>query len=185
MGVPRHVFQRWWSQPSLLSEDERVLIHQHPILGRELVSFVRPFEEVGTTIRTHHERFDGTGYPDCLQGDQIPWLARLLSVAIAYAEAIERGHDPAERLKAGNGKEFDPEAVRLLHRCLRHVPTTPREREMLLRELAPGMVLAKGIYNSRGMLLLPEGQVLTDAWIDKLHAHNRITPIAQSLFVCA
>jgi hypothetical protein len=112
-------------------------------------------------------------------------LARLLSVAIAYAEAVERGLDPAQRLKAGNGTEFDPEAVRLLHRCLPHVPTSRREREVLLRELEPGMVLAQGIYNSKGLLLLPEGQVLTEAWINKLDAHNHLSPICQTLYVCA
>lgn len=185
VGVPQRVFQLWLDRPDALSENERRLIRQHPILGQELVSFVRPFEEVGITIRTHHERFDGTGYPDCLQNDQIPWLARLLSVAIAYAEALERGLDPAQRLKAGNGTEFDPEAVRLLHLCLPHVPTSRREREVLLRELEPGMVLAKGIYNSKGLLLLPEGQVLTEAWINKLDAHNHLSPICQTLYVCA
>ncbi len=45
------------------------------------------------------------------------------------------------------------------------------------------MVIARGISNLRGMLLLPEGQILTEAWINKLHAHDRITPIAQTLFV--
>ena len=56
-------------------------------------------------------------------------------------------------------------------------------REVLLSELTPGMVLAQGIYTENGVLLIPDGQRLTSAYIDKLLNYNRITPIAQSLLV--
>jgi response regulator RpfG family c-di-GMP phosphodiesterase len=183
VGVPRPLFQRWWDHPNSLGETERELIQQHPILGQELTSFVQQFGKVGAMIRAHHERFDGQGYPDGLEGEQISWLNQLLAVAVGYAEAVERRQDPTERLKAGSGTEFDPEAVRLLVRCLPHVPSTRGEREVLLRELEPGMVLAKAIHNANGMLLLPESQVLTAAWINKLHAHNRVTLISETLAV--
>jgi hypothetical protein len=56
---------------------------------------------------------------------------------------------------------------------------------VLLAELRAGMIVARGIANLRGVLLLHEGQVLAEVWINKLHVHNRITPIAPSLFVYA
>jgi len=183
VGVSRSLVRRWQLEPQLLTTEERALILQHPILGQELVGLVPQFDDVGVTIRAHHERFDGTGYPDNLQGDQIPWLARLLSTAAGYAEAVDHGSDGEQHLHAGSGTLYDPEVVRLLLRCLPQLKPSHEQKEVLLSELRPGMVMACGISNLRGMLLLPEGQVLTEAWINKLNAHNRITPIAQSLFV--
>jgi response regulator RpfG family c-di-GMP phosphodiesterase len=183
VGMPRPLVRRWQLEPQMLTPEQRTLILQHPILGEELVELVPQLDEVGAMIRAHHERYDGAGYPDQLQGDQIPWLARLLGTAAGYAEVVDRGGDGEQHLHAGSGTLYDPEAVRLLLRCLPHLQPAREQKEVLLAELRPGMVIARGIANLRGMLLLPEGQVLTEAWINKLHAHNRITPIAQSLFV--
>jgi hypothetical protein len=58
-----------------------------------------------------------------------------------------------------------------------------KEREVLLSELRPGMVMAKGIYTANGMLLIPEGQVLSELYIDKLNNHNRVSAIVQALLV--
>ena len=52
-----------------------------------------------------------------------------------------------------------------------------------MSELAPGMVLAKGIYTASGVLLMPEGQLLSELYINKLKNHNRINPIRHSLVV--
>jgi hypothetical protein len=58
-----------------------------------------------------------------------------------------------------------------------------KQREVLLSDLRPGMVLAQGIYTVSGILLIPDGQRLTGPYIDKLINHNRINPISQSLLV--
>src|SRR5262249_43187717 len=87
VGVPRQLIKRWETDPGSLNQAERALIQQHPVLGEELANFAQPLQGVGAVIRAHHERFDGQGYPDGLEGDRIPWLARLLAVAVAYAES--------------------------------------------------------------------------------------------------
>jgi hypothetical protein len=138
-------------------------------------------EAVGETIRAHHERFDGAGYPDGLRGEAIPWLGRLLAVAVSYTESQNDGRDAVAEIEASDGSAFDPDAVQALLRCLPRAELPRREREVLLSELQPGMVLAKGIYNSKGLLILPEGQQLSEAWISKLLAHNRVSPIHQLL----
>ncbi len=183
VGVPRQLIKRWEQSPHSLDEAERALICQHPVLGEELVDFGHNLRDIGPTIRAHHERFDGSGYPDGLAGENIPWLARLLAVAVAYAESNHDGEVTVELLKQGSGSLYDPEAVRIF---LRHLPraVVPRkQREVLLSELRPGMILAKGIYTANGLLLIPDGQRLTDTYIEKLLNHNRITPITQSLLV--
>ncbi len=183
VGVPRQLIKRWEQSPGSLTEAERALVQHHPILGEELARFAHHLQGVGPTIRGHHERFDGSGYPDKLRGEGIPWLARLLAVAVAYAESDRDPQHAAEMISEGSGSEFDPEAVRAFLRSLPKAVVPGKQREVLLSELRPGMVLAQGIYTATGILLIPDGQRLTATYIDKLINHNRINPISQSLLV--
>src|SRR5258706_2130104 len=80
VGVPRQLIKRWEETPGILSDSERALVEQHPVLGQELADFAHHLNGVGPVIRAHHEQFDGSGYPDGLAGDEIPWLGRLLAV---------------------------------------------------------------------------------------------------------
>jgi response regulator RpfG family c-di-GMP phosphodiesterase len=183
VGVPRQLIKRWQETPGSLSQAEWTLIHQHPVLGEELAAFVQHLTAVGPTIRGHHERFDGGGYPDGLSGQSIPWLARLLAVAVAHAESNLEPKPAAEMISQGSGRQFDPEAVRVFLRAAPKTAVPGKQRVLPLEELRPGMILAEGIYSENGMLLIPDGQRLTAAYIDKLLNYNRINPIGQSLLV--
>jgi response regulator RpfG family c-di-GMP phosphodiesterase len=183
VGVPRQLIKRWEQNPLSLSEAELALVHHHPILGAELAAFAHELKEVGPTIRAHHEQFDGSGYPDRLQGENIPWLARLLAPAVAYAESDLHSQAAADMISQGSGTVFDPEAVRAFLHSLPKTVVPGKQREVLLSDLRPGMVLAQGIYTATGILLIPDGQRLTSTYIDKLLNHNRINPISQSLLV--
>ena len=183
VGVPRQLIKRWVQDPASLTDEEQALIRQHPSVGQELTDFVDPLKGVGPVIRAHHERYDGEGYPDRLRGDGIPWLGRLLAVAVAYAGSPLDGPATVEQLKQERGKAFDPEAVRCFLRCLPQATLPRRQREVLLAELRPGMILARGVYTANGLLLIPDGQRLTETYISKLNHHNRVDPITQSLLV--
>jgi response regulator RpfG family c-di-GMP phosphodiesterase len=183
VGVPRRLIKRWEDSPGALSAAERALVEHHPVLGEELAAFAHHLKDVGPTIRAHHERFDGYGYPDRLSGQGIPFLGRLLAVAVAYAECDVSGQAAADKISAGSGTAFDPEAVRYFLSTLPKTVVPGKQKEVLLTDLRPGMVLAQGIYTSSGILLIPDGQRLTEPYIDKLINHNRINPISQSLLV--
>jgi response regulator RpfG family c-di-GMP phosphodiesterase len=183
IGVPRRLIKQWQEAPESLSEAEWTLIHQHPILGQELAQFVNHLDAVGPTIRGHHERFDGTGYPDRLRGAGIPWLARLLAVAVAHAESNLGPKLATEMISQGSGTAFDPEAVRIFLGTAPKAVVPGKQRVVPLSDLRPGMVLAEGIYSENGMLLIPDGQRLTAPYIAKLLNYNRINPISQSLLV--
>jgi response regulator RpfG family c-di-GMP phosphodiesterase len=183
VGVPRQLIKRWEDSPGTLSPNERAVIEQHPILGAELAAFAHHLSGVAATIRGHHEHFDGSGYPDRLRGENIPKLARLLAVAVAYAESNNPGQAAADMISQGSGSRFDPEAVRAFLRTLPKAVVPGKQREILLTDLRPGMVLAQGIYTINGILLIPDGQRLTATYIDKLLNHHRINPISQSLLV--
>jgi response regulator RpfG family c-di-GMP phosphodiesterase len=183
VGIPRHIIRRWQENPNSLAEPERTLIEQHPILGQELATFVSHLDKVGQIIRAHHERIDGHGYPDQLMGENIPWLARLLAVPVAFAACRLNDLDAIDRIKSGIDTAFDRDAVRIfLH--AQDIATVPRrERQVTLAELRPGMVLAKGIFTPSGLLLVPEGQRLNATYIEKVLNYNRVQPLVLTLTV--
>jgi response regulator RpfG family c-di-GMP phosphodiesterase len=114
VGVPRELVKRWQNEPASLSQAEQALIEEHPIVSQRLASWGDPLQEAALAIRAHHERFDGEGYPDRLKGQAIPWLARLLAVAVALASSPRPGREAIEAVRRGSGTLFDPEAVQAL-----------------------------------------------------------------------
>jgi response regulator RpfG family c-di-GMP phosphodiesterase len=183
VGAPRELIRKWQQTPELLADEERAIIQLHPALGQNLASFGADLEAVGAIIRAHHERFDGQGYPDQLSGEGIPWLARLLAVAVAFAAEPSDEDSALEHVRVNSGAAFDPDAVRAIMRSLPQTVIPGPQRQVLLAELQPGMVVAQGIYTPYGLLLVPEGQALSESHIQLLRNHSQITPITQSLLV--
>jgi response regulator RpfG family c-di-GMP phosphodiesterase len=185
VGAPRGLIRKSMQYPETLNPAERAIIEQHPILGEELVDFAANLKLVGRVIRGHHEQFDGRGFPDRLAGKEIPWLARLLAVAVAYAEQQAPHAVAVEMLTLGSGWRFDPEAVQVLLRALPHASLPRQEREIGLSELKPGMTLAAGVKTRSGMLLVPEGQVLSEAHVEAINNHHRMQTLPSALLVYA
>ena len=109
------------NKPGPLTPEERRLVEQHPVAGYRIASRLGlPPEELGI-VRHHHERWDGTGYPDGLEGEQIPLLARIVAVADVYdALTSERAYRPAWSHQQARtyildqaGRQFDPHCVRV------------------------------------------------------------------------
>jgi HD-GYP domain-containing protein (c-di-GMP phosphodiesterase class II) len=106
-------------KPGPLSRDERVLVNRHPVWGAEMLESVPGLEPVATVVRFHHERWDGTGYPDGLRRDRIPMSSRIIAVCDAYQamtshRSYRKALPPAaaaSELCAGAGTQFDPAVV--------------------------------------------------------------------------
>jgi HD-GYP domain-containing protein (c-di-GMP phosphodiesterase class II) len=80
-------------KPGRLSAEEFEKIKEHPVIGANMLSQLGLWDQERQIIRCHHERFDGKGYPDGLRGEEIPFLARILSLADAYdAMASDRAY---------------------------------------------------------------------------------------------
>jgi HD-GYP domain-containing protein (c-di-GMP phosphodiesterase class II) len=75
-------------KPTRLTPDEEKIMQQHPIIGEAIVKPVRSLQKVVALVRHHHERWDGSGYPSGLKGEQIPLGARILSVADTYDSMV-------------------------------------------------------------------------------------------------
>jgi putative nucleotidyltransferase with HDIG domain len=117
MKTPEHILRK----PGPLDADEWVILRQHPILSAELISEAKFLEPVIPAVRHHHERHDGSGYPDGLAGTAIPLPARIISVCDSiHAMASHRPYRDAlaperiiEELLRARGSQFDPDVVNL------------------------------------------------------------------------
>ena len=183
VGVDREILQRFFNRRQDCLPEDWVSIRQHPIYGQTMAAFVDRLNTVGTTIRAHHERFDGTGYPDRLAREAIPWTARCLAVAAAFVETGLPPEKATEAIVAESGTTFDPDAVRLFFKTANPTELPRQVREMTLNELRPGMHLARGIFSPAGLLLIPEGQELTTPTIAKIKNHNLLSHVTGRLLV--
>ena len=112
VGVPDAILFK----PGPLDELEAELLREHSGWGADLVDRIPGLERVAEIVRHHHERFDGAGYPDGLEGDETPLESRILAVADAYVAMNEdrpyrRALSPrgvASELEEGRSRQFDP-----------------------------------------------------------------------------
>lgn len=183
IGCERELLHKLYTRPDLLTKAEQAIIHNHPLYGQTLASFVDQLTAVGETIRAHHERFDGRGYPDGLAGETIPWTARCLAVVVYFVECGLSKSAAVESILAESGKAFDPEAVRLFFKVTQIAELPRKIKEIMTDELEPGMILAKGIYNPSGLLLVPEGQKLTPTSIARIKNYNLQVSVTDRLLV--
>jgi response regulator RpfG family c-di-GMP phosphodiesterase len=115
IAIPDHVLRKLGP----LTPAEYELVKRHAMIGAMLVENIPGFEGVAGAIRHHHERFDGSGYPEGLCGVEIPLVARLLALLDAYsALTCDRPHrrrvsgaSAAIELKRATGTQFDPSLV--------------------------------------------------------------------------
>ena len=113
IGIPDVII----SKASGLTDEEYGLIKSHPVIGADILKNISEIPEIDVGARWHHEKYDGTGYPDGLKGKEIPMMARLIGVADAYdAMASKRSYRdvlPQEtvrrEIEEGKGTQFDPQ----------------------------------------------------------------------------
>jgi hypothetical protein len=112
LGIPESLMFK----PGPLTADESRIVQMHPVLSEKFLASVEYLGDVLPAIRHHHERYDGGGYPEGLEGDDIPLLARLLCVADAFDAMTSprtfRGPmsdaDAMAEMVGESGKQFDP-----------------------------------------------------------------------------
>lgn len=123
------------NKPGKLTPDEMEIVRGHPVIGERILAPVLRNAEVLRTIRGHHERLDGSGYPDALVGDRIPVLARVLAVADCY-DALTSARSyrkplPFEAafdlLNDQAGSQYDPHFVRVFVEMIAKLPPEKSE----------------------------------------------------------
>lgn len=115
IGVPDEIL----SKAGPLSPEEWIMMRLHPIVGANMVRSLKTLAHIAPLINAHQERYDGSGYPHGLKGDEIPLGARILAVVDAY-EAMTNDRvyrrartskEAAQELEHHGGTHFDPKVV--------------------------------------------------------------------------
>lgn len=117
IGIPEQIL----TKAGKLTEEERKIMRSHSEIGYRIAVSTLELSHVANEILAHHEKFDGTGYPNGLKGDEIPLLSRIINIvdsfdvmtnSRAYKDAFSIEY-AVEELKRCSGKQFDPELVKI------------------------------------------------------------------------
>src|SRR5216117_2567163 len=143
LAVPEHIL----SKPGRLTPEEFEKMKIHPIVGAEILDRVQFPYPVVPIVRSHHEKWDGSGYPNGLKREDIPIGARILSAvdcfdALASERPYRRALSPEEAmttLSAEKGRSFDPRVVEVMERCYQELEmmASSMETERVRLDVAP------------------------------------------------
>lgn len=123
IGIPDSIVNK----PTRLTEEEYAIIQRHTLIGADILKDITLIEHVAEVAHYHHERYDGTGYPEGLSGEEIPIEARIVAVADSYdamnskriyRNALEK-EKIIEELESCSGTQFDPVIAELFVRLIR------------------------------------------------------------------
>ena len=117
IGMPDEILKK----SATLKEMEFLYMKEHPVIGSKIVGEIDDLKEVAAVIKHHHERFDGTGYPDGLKGEVIPLFSRILAIVDAYESLVSDRiyrksidmDDAIKILRHNAGSQFDPNLVEI------------------------------------------------------------------------
>jgi putative two-component system response regulator len=118
IGIPDSIIKK----SSGLTDQEYEIIKSHPVIGSQILSKITEIPNIEIGAKWHHERFDGKGYPDHLQGYDIPEVARIIGVADTYdAMASKRSYRDTlpqnivrKEIEKGVGTQFDPAIAQIM-----------------------------------------------------------------------
>ncbi|MFZ5589429.1 MAG: HD domain-containing phosphohydrolase [Pseudomonadota bacterium] len=169
-----------------LSPEERARFEKHAIVGHAALMALEPLHKASEYIRSHHERFDGKGYPDGLAGKKIPLGARILAAVSDYDD-LQLGllmegqfsHQEARTFLITNrGGRYDPQVVdaylRTVDSGLYSIAASD-ELRLASDDLREGMVTSRAVVGKNGTMLLTKGHVLKDILIKKSRSLNATT----------
>ncbi len=121
------------NKPGGLTDEEFAVMRTHPAIGAQIMEPIRMLKDIIPGIRNHHETWDGTGYPDQLEGEAIPLVARIIGVADTFdAMTTNRPYQKAktlefvlDKMRAMSGTRFDPKVVEALLAAVEAGDVTP------------------------------------------------------------
>jgi response regulator RpfG family c-di-GMP phosphodiesterase len=176
IGLPDVSFEK--TVPKL-NVQELATYKEHCVVGEHSLMALEDMQPVATLIRSHHERFNGGGFPDGLAGADIPLGARILAVADAHDDLLH-GHmgvtrltvaDTHTLLRHSKGTQFDPAVVDALIRLAQDSSKAPAAALPLIlktADLRQGMVLAADLVSPGGVMMLSKDHVLTAELIQRI-----------------
>jgi response regulator RpfG family c-di-GMP phosphodiesterase len=173
-----------------LSKEQRVELDNFPIRGQLLMQDIPLLRPVAPILRHQMENFDGTGYPDRLQREEIPLGSRILRIINAVEMAFQNSPCTIQQLEdelmLKKGIFFDPQLLILIVDYL-NTNENASETENLVRisvpELLPGMKIARSLFTSSGKKLLAKDAVITEKNINHISTYHQKDPILVGIYV--
>ena len=172
---------------SCLSSEEVKTLRSHTVAGETIVRAIPYLDEAARFVRHHHERFNGSGYPDSVSGTSIPLGARIVAVADAFDKQLNDRTDFSDRtvsdvvlsIRDRASTWFDPAVVNALDEAVGQSNSEALDLERFLElnsnDLVPGMQLADDVLSDSGAMLLKSGSDLTAQLIHRLQSFQSAT----------
>jgi putative nucleotidyltransferase with HDIG domain len=182
IGLPDYLLEKPFAN---LTSEERLEVIKHPVKGQTALMALEQLNGAAKLIRSHHERYDGLGYPDKLHGLEIPLGARILALANEY-DAVQIGTLLSKRLKQsdavlfiqeGRGLRYDPAVVDAFISVMRasgNVAQPVVELALHLDQIRSGMVLSRDLMSKQGDLLLSKDHRLDASLIDQIRSFEKL-----------
>ncbi|MBN2420042.1 MAG: response regulator [Deltaproteobacteria bacterium] len=209
IGFPENIFL---IDISKMTDREKRLYNNHPEEGQGIVRFINKLDHVGLLIRSHHERFDGRGFPDQLEGDLIPIESQIIAVSDQYDKIVYLGIDKdkcindylkernitkdhfskdallksaaAFYIKKNAFIKFSPDVVKaFLDFYEKQGVKDEAEKEIAINNITAGMILSRSLYTTNGRFVLPFNTKLTPDLVKKLKTLHTHNPISGNLFI--
>ena len=187
VGIPNEIVSKKRTQ---MNGDEKKLYMSHPVQGEIILKEIELLKPIAGLVRTHHEQFNGRGFPDGLKGEEIPLLARIISAASTYDSLVHKWKVPMEdipdKLRQQRGYQLEPDLVDYLVKI--NLENIQKEEEInyykvTLDELKEGRVLTINVKMKRGALVFPALTELTNHAIEKLNDYCKLECIADTVCV--
>ena len=163
------------------TEQEKETYFRHPKTGEEILNTVYDLRRTAKIIRSHHENYNGEGFPDQRKGEDIPLGARILRIATDYDEFLYlQGYSSSQALDnifVRGGQLYDPDLVEQFANLIRSQRSLTEEiKEVSVEDLKEGQFLQDDIFLANSMLLIPRGMILNNIRLDKIHAFSELLP---------
>ncbi len=184
VGAPKEIYRERYQS---LTPAQQALYRSHPEIGYSLLYKIEFLRQVAVVVRSHHERFDGQGFPDGLPNVAIPIGARIIHVVSVYDEFIRRDRlsreDALKRLNKLSGTVLDPAIVHALEDSFATMRPIATKVAIELKDLKVGMQLAEDVRTASGRMLMSKDSELTEAHIERLTKFNSVDPITERIYV--
>ncbi len=204
IGLQGQAYKHFGENPP----DVRKRYELHSASGQAMVQFIDNLDQVGLLIRSHHENYDGSGFPDGLSEGEIPLGSQIISASDMYdrivhlqtrrdrlkrqimpsvdrkdeLQALKK--DAETELKQQSFVKFDPAVVKAFLVVVQQKGKAVRtEREVKLVDVKAGMILSRALYCRSGRFLLPENAELIDRFVGKLKHLHYNDPVREPVYV--